>query len=707
MNINSIKSKLLILLFLSISLSFFILGFYNTKNAYDSEHNLIEQKELNLSQETSKYINSYLESKINIIQAVAEEIPTTNLNINNKQIVQKLLLAKKAGKFVDSYIGFEKNGDLILSDGSYLNIQKDNFDSRIRPWYKKAILLGKSGASKPYIDISTKKLVVTVFTPLEKNGKFIGVVGSDIFLDTVVNTILNVKIGNTGFAYLVDEKGTILIHKNKKLLNKKSDLYNQIKTDKSSDFGEAQENNIEKLLAYSKIPMTNWSLVIQLDKETIFEDINAELIKEVILYIILLALILLILFFSLLKILAPLKTLENGLYSFFSYLKGDQKEVSKLNITTNDEFGKMSDVINKEIELVSKNFNNDKELIDNVKKVVNRIKEGKLDCYVEKETSNTSLNELKNILNEMIETIGKDVDKDINSILISLEQYSELNFVEDIKNPSGKIANGLNNLSNIINKMLAENKSNGLSLEESSKVLLQNVDTLRKSSTATAVSLEETAASVEEITGTITNNTNRISQMAKHSQDLSTSISKGQDLANLTVISMDEINEQTQAIADAITVIDQIAFQTNILSLNAAVEAATAGEAGKGFAVVAAEVRNLASRSSEAAKEIKNLVEHATNKTNSGKKIADDMILGYTTLNENLIKTTEVIQYISDASKEQKMSIEQINDVITKLDQQTQKNASVATQTQEIAINTSSIAKRILDNVNEKKFRIN
>ena len=309
------------------------------------------------------------------------------------------------------------------------------------------------------------------------------------------------------------------------------------------------------------------------------------------------------------------------------------------------------------------------------------------------------------MLNDMIETIKGNVNEDINVILNSLEKYAKLDFVHNISNPSGNVARGLNNLSDIINQMLHENKINGLTLDESSKVLLENVDILNKSSNQTAVSLEETAAALEEITSTVINNTERISTMTNHSKELSNSIEEGQKLATITVESMDSINEQTQAIADAITIIDQIAFQTNILSLNAAVEAATAGEAGKGFAVVAAEVRNLASRSAEAAREIKDLVGNATSKTNSGKKIADDMIKGYVKLRENISKTTDVIKDISISSSEQRTSIEQINDVVNRLDRQTQSNASIASQTHDIAINTSNIARTILATVNEKNFR--
>jgi len=229
--------------------------------------------------------------------------------------------------------------------------------------------------------------------------------------------------------------------------------------------------------------------------------------------------------------------------------------------------------------------------------------------------------------------------------------------------------------------MLKENKANGLTLEESSKVLLDNVDKLNVSSNEAAASLEETAAALEEITSNIRNNTQSIAQMSKISNDVTNSAKNGEELANKTTIAMDEINTQVNLVNEAISVIDNIAFQTNILSLNAAVEAATAGEAGKGFAVVAQEVRNLAARSAEAAKEIKDIVEKATIKANEGKQIATTMI-----------------------EKEQLTGIEQINDAVNELDIQTQQNASVASQTNDIALASDEIAKLIVEDANAKEF---
>ncbi|MDN5089968.1 methyl-accepting chemotaxis protein, partial [Aliarcobacter butzleri] len=155
---------------------------------------------------------------------------------------------------------------------------------------------------------------------------------------------------------------------------------------------------------------------------------------------------------------------------------------------------------------------------------------------------------------------------------------------------------------------------------------------------------------------------------------------------------------------ETINIITQIAFQTNILSLNAAVEAATAGEAGKGFAVVAQEVRSLANRSLDVAKNIKIIVENAKDKANQGKNITNMMIEGYKELNENVTNTMNLIQNIESSSKEQLKSIEQINKAINQLDYQTQQNAQIASKTHDIALITDEIAKLVVNNANSKEF---
>ena len=262
----------------------------------------------------------------------------------------------------------------------------------------------------------------------------------------------------------------------------------------------------------------------------------------------------------------------------------------------------------------------------------------------------------------------------------------------------------INNLGIAITSMLVENKKIGLVLSSNAENLSNNVEKLTESANMQAASLEETAAAIEQITANMQNSSQNNVKMTTYANEVSSSVAIGQDLASRTALSMDEINTQTKAIADSISIIDQIAFQTNILSLNAAVEAATAGEAGKGFAVVAAEVRNLASRSAEAAREIKDLVVNATNKANEGKNISNEMIQGYEKLNNNIHNTLSLINEVSRSSKEQFSAMEQINDTVNNLDNVTQQNAASASEANKVAREVNEIAEKVVEHTNEKEF---
>jgi methyl-accepting chemotaxis protein len=403
-------------------------------------------------------------------------------------------------------------------------------------------------------------------------------------------------------------------------------------------------------------------------------------------------------------ILNKINVFQAGLLNFFSFVNKQTVSTQLINIQSLDEFGKMSDIVNENIQKTQTIINQEKLFLEEVSQVVESIKKGELTHQLKSDIQSDSLSALKLSFNDMILTLNKNIANNTNSVLEVLENFAKFDFRKSIDNAYGVIELRLNEVNRLINTMLVSNKSNGLTLQQSADILLQNVETLSIASNQAAASLEETAAALEEITGNISSNTENIVKMSRYANELTNSANNGERLANETTVSMDEINQQVEAINEAITVIDQIAFQTNILSLNAAVEAATAGEAGKGFAVVASEVRNLANRSADAAKEIKSLVESANMKANNGKNIANEMIQGYHNLNDNISKTLELIKDVEMASKEQLVGIEQINSAVAELDQQTQQNAQVAMQTKQIAQSTQRIATSVVEDANEKEF---
>jgi methyl-accepting chemotaxis protein len=406
------------------------------------------------------------------------------------------------------------------------------------------------------------------------------------------------------------------------------------------------------------------------------------------------------------SVIAPLNTLQDGLLGFFKYLNRESTSVSHINISSNDEIGIMSKVIDENITKTQRGIEDDRKVIDDTIKVLKEFEQGDLTQRINSSTINESLNELKNVINNMANNLESNIDK----ILSILEQYSNYNYMNDIdtnglKAHLLKLANGVNKLGDATTSMLVENKKNGLILQEDSQVLTSNVNTLNTNANQQAASLEETAASIEQMGGNIRLTTEKAQEMSEVSQHTQDSANKGKQLALKTAIAMEDINNSTSSINESITVIEQIAFQTNILSLNAAVEAATAGEAGKGFAVVAGEVRNLAGRSAEAANSIKNIVEEATKKALEGKNISDSMTKGYEELSKNISENTELIDYVASASKEQLEGINQINNAITQLDMATQETAKIASATNEIAIQSNEIANKVVSNANAKEFR--
>jgi len=263
----------------------------------------------------------------------------------------------------------------------------------------------------------------------------------------------------------------------------------------------------------------------------------------------------------------------------------------------------------------------------------------------------------------------------------------------------GSVVHAMSQMQESLRKVVGAVRSSSDSIATgANQIAMGNAD-LSQRTEEQASNLEETAASMEELSGTVRTTSDTAHQAAQLAQSASGVAAKGGEVVDQVVHMMEEINASSKKIADIITVIDGIAFQTNILALNAAVEAARAGEQGRGFAVVAGEVRSLAQRSAEAAKEIKALIGDSVQKVDAGGQLVNEAGSTMQDIVTQVKRVTDLIAEINAATQEQTSGIDQINNAVMQLDQVTQQNAALVEESAAAADSLNQQARQLVQAV--------
>ncbi|EAI0610913.1 methyl-accepting chemotaxis protein, partial [Campylobacter coli] len=529
-NMNNIKIKLSVI---ANSIAIFalsilsIISFYFTK---DSLYQSTLHAETDLLKATQISIENFRSRNISLLNALEKDIlnlPYEALNsqdniVNNVGAILKYY--RNSGNLLAVYIGLD-NGENIVSDdlsekkntNITINGKANNYNATTREWYKEARNSNQIYITPAYIDVVSNEYAITYSKALYKDGKFIGVLGFDVLLINLQDEIARTP-GNT---FVFDHQDRIFAATNKALLDPSVDhspVLNAYKAHGDNNFFSYKLNNEERLGTCTKV--FAYTACITESTDVINKPIFKAAYIQVIALIIMISISIILLYFIVSKYLSPLAAIQTGLTSFFDFINHKTKNVSTIEIKSNDEFGQISKAINENILATKQGLEQDAKAVKESVETVGVVERGNLTARITANPRNPQLIELKNVLNRLLDVLQTKVGSDMNAIHKIFEEYKSLDFRNKLDNANGSVEVTTNALGDEIVKMLKQSSDFANHLASESSKLQSAVQNLTSSSNSQAASLEETAAALEEITSSMQNVSVKTSDVITQSEEI-------------------------------------------------------------------------------------------------------------------------------------------------------------------------------------------